>query len=140
MLVPKNGVVSDIFAPLQKKAKITDEAVENLRFYEAHSSKIYKELARDNNVATFNEFVTIYAEQIPDDEMKADAETDKAVYAFHFDKDPSKPHGVPFKFVVKPVCASDVVLRCNKLTKSGRGVQGHTYTSLNTDRHQGQES
>lgn len=103
MLVPKNGIVSDIYLPLQKKAKISEEAVQNLRFYESHSSRVYKELGRDNSVATFSEFVTIYAEQIPQDELEADENTDKAVYAFHFDKEPSKPHGVPFKFVVKPV-------------------------------------
>lgn len=103
VLVPKNGTVSDIYAPLQKKAKISDEVVQNIRFYEVHSSRVYKELGRDNSVASFNEFVTIYAEQIPQDEIEADENTDKAVYAFHFDKDASKAHGVPFKFVVKPV-------------------------------------
>lgn len=103
VLVPKNGVVSDIYEPLQKKAKISDEVAQNLRFYEAHSCRVYKELSRDNPVSAFSEFVTIYAEQIPQDELEADENTDKAVYAFHFDKDASKAHGVPFKFVVKPV-------------------------------------
>jgi len=103
VLVPKNGTVSDIYGPLQKKAKMSDEVAQNLRFYEAHSSRVYKELSRDNSVASFSEFVAIYAEQIPQDELDADENTDKAVYAFHFDKEPNKPHGVPFKFVVKPV-------------------------------------
>jgi ubiquitin carboxyl-terminal hydrolase 7 len=36
------------------------------------------------------------------DELTAD-ETDKVITVFHFSKEPSRSHGVPFKFVVKPV-------------------------------------
>ncbi len=45
--------------------------------------------------------MTLYAEKIPDEEFAATDE-DREIYCFHFDKEPSKPHGVPFKFILKP--------------------------------------
>ncbi len=111
MLVPKNGTVADITPALQKKANLPDEAMQNIRFYEAHGGKVFKELTSDMSVVNFSDYVTIYAEQIPQDEQVADEAIDRAVYAFHFDKEPSKVHGVPFKFVVKPVCLRSSYLR-----------------------------
>lgn len=101
--MPKTGTVGDVFPVLQKKANLSDEAMLNLRLYEAHTGRVYKELSRENTVSAFNEYVSIYAEQIPQEEHEADPTVDRAVYAFHFDKEPAKTHGVPFKFVVKPV-------------------------------------
>ncbi len=98
----KNGVMSDLLALLQKKANLDDETIRNTRIYEAHGGKIHKELSEDYSVASVNEFVTLYAERIPEEEQNADKD-DRAIHAFHFDKEPNKPHGVPFKFLVKPV-------------------------------------
>lgn len=98
----KNGIIADLLPSLQKKAGLDDETIRNTRIYEAHGGKIYKELSEDYSVASVNEFVTLYAERIPEEEQKAE-DGDKAIYAFHFDKEPNKPHGVPFKFLVKPV-------------------------------------
>ena len=82
---------------------MSDDYIQNLRFYEVHTGRIYKELSNEAPVQNFNEWVTIYGEQIPQEEQDADTTTDRAVYAFHFDKEPNKWHGVPFKLVVKQV-------------------------------------
>lgn len=102
ILVAKNGTVRDLIAGLQKKANLSDEIVQVTRIYEAHNSKVYKELNQDYNVASITDFVTLYAEPMPEDEQIA-ASKDRPIYAFHFDKEPNKPHGVPFKFMVKAV-------------------------------------
>ena len=65
---------------------------------------MYKELHADYQVGTLSEFTTLYAEVIPEEERNA-GEGDTAIFCFHFDKESNKPHGVPFKFVVK--CVSD---------------------------------
>ncbi len=43
-------------------------------------------------------------QEIPTDELEA-TETDKIISVFHFHREPTlqRTHGVPFKFVVKPV-------------------------------------
>ncbi|KAI9721698.1 MAG: hypothetical protein M1828_005066 [Chrysothrix sp. TS-e1954] len=101
ILVPKNGTVSDVYPALQKKANLSDDYMENLRLYEVHSGRIYKELSSDVPVQTFNEWVTIYGEQLPQEEQDADLASDRAVYAFNYDKEPTKYFGIPFKFLVK---------------------------------------
>lgn len=53
-------------------------------------------------MASFNEFMTLYAELIPIEEL----ETEDACFTiacFHFDKEPTKTHNVPFYFIVKEV-------------------------------------
>lgn len=48
-----------------------------------------------------NEFTNLYAEKIPEEERQA-SEDDRMIYCYHFDKEPGKPHGTPFKFFLKP--------------------------------------
>lgn len=76
--------------------------MQNTRVYEAHAGKVYKELPEDFSVAGINESIILYAEVIPEEEQNA-VEGDTAIYCFHYDKEPSKVHGIPFKFVIKPV-------------------------------------
>ncbi|KAL9594345.1 MAG: hypothetical protein Q9219_007081 [cf. Caloplaca sp. 3 TL-2023] len=102
VLAPKNGIVQDLLTPLRKKANVSDEAAPALRIYETHQCKIAKELNVNTILASIPDYVTLYAELVPEEETHAHDE-DRAIYAFHFDKEPIKTHGVPFKFVLKPV-------------------------------------
>lgn len=52
-------------------------------------------------MSSITEFTVLYVERIPEEELNA-TEHDRFIYCFHFDKEPSKPHGIPFKFIVKP--------------------------------------
>jgi len=101
-LVPRNGTISDLLAGLQKKANLDEETIRDVRVYEAHSGKIYKELSDNFSIAGVNEFVTLYAEKVPEEEVNMQ-EGERTINAFNFDREPNRPHGVPFKFVVKPV-------------------------------------
>lgn len=104
ILVSKTGTVGDLIQPLAKKANLSEDFVDNIRLYETHSGRIYKELQLDMGVQTFNEWVTIYAERVPEEEKNATPENgDKAVYCFHFDRETTKTHSTPFKFLVRPV-------------------------------------
>jgi ubiquitin carboxyl-terminal hydrolase 7 len=101
VLVAKNGLIADIISGIQRKLNLDEKTAQLIRIYEVHSGKIYKELSEDLNITGVSESVSLYAERIPDEEINA-TEHDQAIYCFHFDKDPSKPHGVPFKFILKP--------------------------------------
>lgn len=134
--MPQNGTVADLIAGFQKKANLDEDSARNLRIYEAHSGKIYKELGDDFKITGLNEYVTLYAENIPEEEVNME-EGERTISAFSFDREPNKPHGVPFKFVVKPVsvpAAVDLQLltpgrgkssrRPRKGYRSGRGSRG----------------
>lgn len=105
LLVPKNGQVQDIIPLLQKKLDLDNEKIQGIRFYESHLGKFQKELEPNFNVVGIQEYMTLFAERIPDEELEM-GEEDRFITAFHFHKEPSKSHnqGIPFKFVVKNVC------------------------------------
>ncbi|KAI9758437.1 MAG: hypothetical protein M4579_003067 [Chaenotheca gracillima] len=100
ILVAKNGVMGDIIPALKKKARLDDETASQIRLFEAHGYKIHKELQEDFSVASVNDFVTVYAEKMPQEELEA-GKDDRFISAFHFSKEPSKAHGIPFIFLVK---------------------------------------
>lgn len=102
LLVPKQGNVTDILQGLQQKANLDNEVMQNVRVFEAHYSKMQKELTDKFGVAGIMDTISLYAEPIPEDEQNM-KEGDFRINAFNFDKEPNREHGIPFKFVVKPV-------------------------------------
>jgi ubiquitin carboxyl-terminal hydrolase 7 len=49
----------------------------------------------------------VYAERLPEEEREAEREgAPSLIGCFHYDKEPAKPHGVPFIFLVKQVSDS----------------------------------
>lgn len=114
VLVPRDGTIADVIAGVQKKANLEDNA--DIRVYESHGGKIYREFQPDSKIAGINEFVTLYAEKYPEEELSMQ-EGERTINVFNFDRDVSRPHGVPFKFVMKPV----------SLTLSLRLPRAHTF-------------
>lgn len=76
-----------------------------IRIYEGQNGKLHKELRHDLTITSLNEYVSLYAEKIPEEELNMQAD-ERLITAFNFDREPTKSHGIPFKFVVKPVSAA----------------------------------
>ena len=96
-MVPKNAQVSDLLEALQKKANISDETMQKVRAYEAHLHKFHKALPLDYQILSLHDYTQVYVAPYPDEDAS------KKITAFHFDKEPSKPHGVPFQLALKEV-------------------------------------
>ncbi len=95
--------MEDLIAALIKKAQIEDEATGGpIRIYEIHSNKIHKELTREHQVVSITDYVTVIAERIPEEDIIPQGSGD-FIQAFHFQSEPSKSHGIPFKFRMIPV-------------------------------------
>ena len=127
----KSGVVEDLIQTLIKKAKIpSEEEGGKIRVYETSSHKFFRELERTYPVISINDYTNVVAERIPQEELDVQ---DSAAYinVFHFQGEPSRAHGMPFRFLLKEVSAitSECCLHCRLLTanhrKSGREVLGH---------------
>jgi ubiquitin carboxyl-terminal hydrolase 7 len=58
-------------------------------------------MSRDYSVASISEYITLVAERIPEEDVSIDPT--HFIHAFHFQGEPNKPHGFPFKFSIKPV-------------------------------------
>lgn len=104
ILVAKNGTMEDLIKGLQKKAGFDDATAAKVRLYDGSSNRFKQEIPREKGALSIHEFTTLYAEKIPEEELAIDTEAgDSIITCFHFDKEPSKPHGIPFVFPVKAV-------------------------------------
>jgi ubiquitin carboxyl-terminal hydrolase 7 len=125
VLVPKNGVVQDIVDALIKKAQLDDEEKGGpIRIYECHSGKIHKEPSREAQVLSITDFVQVVAERIPEEDLDPEA---RFIQAYHFQNEPSKSHGIPFRFLIKPdEVFSDTTKRLEKRT----GMKGKNFEKI----------
>jgi ubiquitin carboxyl-terminal hydrolase 7 len=103
VLVSKNGTVDDLVQALVKKAKVpSEEEGGKLRVYETNNHKFFRELERIYPVISINEYTSVVAERIPAEELGI---TDSTLFisVFHFQGEPSRVHGMPFKFLLREV-------------------------------------
>jgi len=121
ILVPKTGNVDDIVSSLIKKAQLEDEEKGGpIRVYEIHSNKLHKELPRNHPVKDITEYIPIMLERIPEEDL-APPNGSQYIYAFHFQGEPTKVHGIPFKFlIVQDELFSETKKRLEKRT----GIKG----------------
>lgn len=112
LMVPKNAQVSDLLEALQKKANISDEVMQKARAYEVHMHKFHKALPSDYQIVSLYDYTQVYVAPFTEDESS------KRIWAFHYDKEPSKPHGIPFQLALKEgEVFSDTKQRISDLTK-----------------------
>ncbi|KAI0780819.1 cysteine proteinase [Trametes elegans] len=101
-LLPKTNSVHDLAVELSKLVKLTPGGTGKIRVFEvSKDGKTQKEFTGSEMIGNIPDPVELYAEEIPREELEAD-EADKVISVFHFSKEVSRTHGVPFRFVVKP--------------------------------------
>jgi ubiquitin carboxyl-terminal hydrolase 7 len=129
VLVPKVGNIDDLVQALIKKAGLDDEATAGpIRILEVHSSKIHRESPRDQQVSQLNDYVTVYAERIPEEDLGPDVDAaNDFVQAFHFQGEPSKSHGVPFKFRMIP---NEIFADTKKRLEKRTGIKGKNFEKI----------
>lgn len=116
-MIPRNASIADVLETLQTKANISDEVIQKVRVFEAHNNKFYKALSPDFQVMGIGEYLQLYAAAFPEDESS------KKITVFHYDKDVSKVHGIPFQFSLKEVRLMSSAWSSHKLITTGRGFQ-----------------
>ncbi|KAL8657634.1 MAG: hypothetical protein Q9226_001719 [Calogaya cf. arnoldii] len=126
VLAPKNGIVEDLISPLQRKLSLSDEAAGKLRFYESNGYKFTKYLKTNSILVSISDYSTVFAELVPEEEDRAD-DNSWPIDAFHFDKEISKPHGVPFKFIVKP---GELFKDTKERLSNRTGIKGKQFEKL----------
>ena len=102
LLVAKNGTTQDVLTELQKKAELDNDAIAATRLYATQGNKISKELTADYPVASITDYAPTVAQRTPKEDLVS-REDEKPVYVFHFEKEVSKTHGMPFKFHLQSV-------------------------------------
>ncbi|KAF8509282.1 hypothetical protein JB92DRAFT_2947613 [Gautieria morchelliformis] len=101
-LLPKTSPVSDVSDHLRKHVTLSPSGTGRIRVFEvSKDGKTQKEYTHSEMIGNIPDPADLYAEEIPAEELEAD-DADKVISVFHFQKEVSRTHGVPFKFVVKP--------------------------------------
>ncbi|KKA29060.1 hypothetical protein TD95_002197 [Thielaviopsis punctulata] len=128
LLVSKSSNVQDVLDALVAKLKLKpEEEAGPLRMFEVNNCKFTRELARDCPVININDFTTTYVERVPEEEREASGEERQYINAFHFHNEPTRPHGVPFRFLlVKDEVFSDTKKRLEKRT----GFKGKSFEKI----------
>ncbi|KAF9453207.1 cysteine proteinase [Macrolepiota fuliginosa MF-IS2] len=100
-LLPKTSMVHELADHLSKHVTLTPNGSHRIRIFEiSKDGKMQKEFTGTEMIGNIPEPVELYAEEIPKEELEAD-DSDKVIGVFHFSKELTRTHGVPFKFVVK---------------------------------------
>jgi ubiquitin carboxyl-terminal hydrolase 7 len=100
LFVSKNSNTEDLIQALVRKAKIPDETEGGrMRIYETSGLKFSRVLPRDYPVLSLNDYSQLIAERIPPEELEA--EEPQIIQVFHYHNEPSKVHGIPFRFLLK---------------------------------------
>ncbi|KXT16123.1 hypothetical protein AC579_5072 [Pseudocercospora musae] len=128
LLVHKQSNFTAVLEVMQKKLQLPEEVAKETRFYEVHSNKVYKILPPTHGVLTLNEFMNVYAERVPEEEKELDAEKgDRLLSCMHFEKEPSKSHGVPFVFLMKD---GEVFKQTKERISKRTGIKGKNFEKI----------
>ncbi|KAG5463471.1 MAG: ICP0-binding domain of ubiquitin-specific protease 7-domain-containing protein [Olpidium bornovanus] len=107
VLLPRNAEVRRIAEALHAtlldvaKSAPADKAirvppVSRISLYCVENGRIVRELTGADQIHTVRDWQTLYAEELPQEDQ-----TDgKTVHVVHFNKEPSRIHGVPFRFTL----------------------------------------
>ncbi|GAA6000863.1 ubiquitin-specific protease UBP15 [Rhodotorula paludigena] len=102
-LLPKNTTMHDVANDwLRKAVKLNPEyGSGSIRLFEIHQGRAQKVFTGTEAVRDVSESSELYAEEISNDELNAE-DDERVVQVFHFNKEPTRAHGIPFRFVLRP--------------------------------------
>ena len=95
LMIPKSAQVADLLDELQRKTNISDEIMNKVQIWEVSMHRFSKQLVPELQITALTEYSQIYAMPVPE------IDAPRRVSVYHFDKDPTKAHGIPFQFALK---------------------------------------
>jgi ubiquitin carboxyl-terminal hydrolase 7 len=107
LLVSRQATFEEVIQALVKKqSTIPSELYDRIRLFDVRGHKDYREFQLTQALSTASVDTSygtnFFAEPIPLEEEEM-SENDRFIIVVHFTKDISRLHGVPLKFVIKPV-------------------------------------
>ncbi|GAA5900428.1 uncharacterized protein JCM6883_002840 [Sporobolomyces salmoneus] len=101
-LLPKNTNMHDVAQEfLRKEVKLNAAAgTGQIRIFELSSGRSQKFFGGNEVVRDISESTELFAEEVLIEEEES-RDNERIVQVYHFNKDPSRAHGVPFKFILR---------------------------------------
>lgn len=88
---------------LRKNVKLSPDGSGQIRIFEVANGRQQKPFSGLELVREVQDSTELFAEEVALDEANVDEDVERIVPVYHFSKEPSRAHGVPFRFVLKPV-------------------------------------
>ncbi|KAK1760881.1 ubiquitin carboxyl-terminal hydrolase [Echria macrotheca] len=127
VLVTKSGVVEDLIEALVKKAKIpSEEEGGRIRLYETSNNRFFRELDRIYPVISINDYTSVIAERIPEEELDV-KDSSQFISVFHFQGEPSRSHGMPFRLLLKE---GEPFSETKKRLEKRTGLKGKSFEKI----------
>lgn len=127
ILVTKSGQVEDLIENLIKKAKLpSEEEAGRIRIYETSNHKFFRELERNYPVISINDYTSVIAERMPPEDAEVQDPT-HFISVFHFQGEPSRPHGIPFRFLLKE---GERFAETKKRLEKRTGLKGKSFEKI----------
>jgi len=104
-LLPRTSNVNDLCSELAKCVKLTPDGTNKIRVFQiSKDGKRQEEYTGNEMIGNIHDNTELFAEEVPQEELEALSvpEKEKIVMVYHFHREPSRAHGVPFRFVIKP--------------------------------------
>lgn len=110
-LLPKTNTVDQLGEQLLKHVTLSPEGSGRIRFFEFTNlgRRRPNDFSGSEMIGNINDANEIFAEEVPLEEINVH-EDETLISVFHFFKEPARWHGIPFRFVVKPVSYPTVTL------------------------------
>jgi ubiquitin carboxyl-terminal hydrolase 7 len=107
LFISRQATLEEVIEELVKKLpNISTEISDRIRLFDVHAHKEYKEFLPSQTLTTTSietsYGASFFAEAVPMEELEM-AELDRFVIVIHFTKELTRLHGIPVKFVLKPV-------------------------------------
>jgi ubiquitin carboxyl-terminal hydrolase 7 len=105
-LLSRTGLVNDLCNELAKCVKLTPDGMNKIRVFQVSKDGRHQEECMGNAViGGIPDDAVLFAEEVSQEELDALSvpERAKIVMVYHFYREPSTAHGVPFRFVLRPV-------------------------------------
>ncbi|KAK4048743.1 ubiquitin-specific protease ubp15 [Microbotryomycetes sp. JL221] len=101
-LLPKNTTIQDVAHDwLRKEVKLSSNGSGQIRLFEIVRGCVQRVLSGTDLVRDIPDSTELFAEEVPLEELQAE-DGQRIVPVFHYSRDPTRAHGIPFKFVLLP--------------------------------------
>ncbi|KAG0004724.1 hypothetical protein BGZ65_012817 [Modicella reniformis] len=100
LLLLKTSTMDAIVEALLPKVKLAPNGSQKLRIIGVYNGKLLKEYSTNDPISTLSDQLTMYAEEIPTDELDR-KDNERAILCQHFQGDISRTHGIPFRMVIQ---------------------------------------
>jgi ubiquitin carboxyl-terminal hydrolase 7 len=105
-LLPRTSSINCLCNELANCAKLTVYGTRKIRVFQiSKDGKRQEEYADPEMVGDLPDHTELFAEEVPQEELDALSvpERYKIIMVYHFYREPSRAHSVPFRFVIRPV-------------------------------------